>query len=106
MIRDPQSKQTYEKVFPNVVKSHLGGFNIDGDQWTYEIDIIKNFTEEFNIKSVIDVGCGMGYQLDFIIDDLKLTNSIGIEGHPYAVENNRRHAYRGQYPGSIPCLRG
>lgn len=88
MIRDPQSKQTYEKVFPDVVKSHLGGFNIDGDQWTYEIDIIKNFIEEFNIKSVIDIGCGMGYQLDFIIDDLKLTNSIGIEGHPYAVENN------------------
>jgi len=88
MIRNPKSEQTYEKIFPDAPQNHLGGFNIDGDEWTYEIELIKQFVQEFDIKSVVDLGCGMGYQLDYIIDDLKLINSIGIEGHPYAVENN------------------
>jgi hypothetical protein len=88
MIRNPKSEKTFEKVFPGRPESHLGGFNIDGDLWTYEIDLIKEFVNEFSVTSVVDLGCGMGYQLDYIIDDLKLTNSLGIEGHPYAVENN------------------
>lgn len=88
MIRNPKSEQTFEKIFPNQPQNHLGGFNIDGDLWTYEIELIKSIVNEFNIKSVMDIGCGMGYQLDYIIDDLGLTLSVGIEGHPYAVENN------------------
>ena len=65
------ARETLNELFPQfsdkaaLEEGHLGGCAIEGDvathypiMWSYLIDFFK-------IKSVIDVGCGFGYSLDF-----------------------------------------
>jgi SAM-dependent methyltransferase len=75
---NPANQQSFDD-------GHLGGCNISGDpglelpkMWAFLID-------KFNIKSVIDVGCGFGYHVKTFKDlfDLEV---LGIEGSNKVVE--------------------
>jgi len=70
--------KVWESVLSALEEGHLGGCAIEGDvathypiMWSYLIDFFK-------IKSVIDVGCGFGYSLDFF-QNLGC-DIVGVEG--------------------------
>lgn len=66
--------------------SHLGGYLSSGDPFTWMPDIWGFLLIKYELKSVIDIGCGMGYNLSwFQHQNLEI---CGVEGHPDAVENS------------------
>lgn len=63
-------------------EGHLGGFLVERDPATFMPRLWKTICEEFQIESVLDVGCGMGYS---IIEFNKYCKNVkGIEGSLYA----------------------
>lgn len=75
-----------------IMENHLGGFEIstedfpNGDMNTFSPKLWKYIIEKYNIKSVIDVGCGMGFSM---IEFMKYCdNVVGIEGSMFALENS------------------
>lgn len=70
-------------------KNHLGGYIINysevGDPNTYDINV-WNYMKNDGIKSVIDIGCGMGYSTKWFVDNG--IESLGIEGGEKAVKNS------------------
>jgi cyclopropane fatty-acyl-phospholipid synthase-like methyltransferase len=72
-----------------VDENHLGGFIIENDPATFTPNLWEYLCKTFNIKSVIDIGCGMGYAIK---EFLKHTNDVeGIDGSEY-VQNNSSFA--------------
>jgi len=70
----------------SVLEGHLGGFYTTPDPYSQCPKMWKYIIDKFDIKSVIDVGCGMGYG---IIEFLKYCDEVvGIDGSPYAFENS------------------
>jgi hypothetical protein len=65
--------------------SHLGGYNENGDIYTWMPDIWGYLLLKYNLKSVVDVGCGMGYNLKWF-HDMRI-DICGVEGHPDAVRD-------------------
>lgn len=66
--------------------SHLGGAYEGGDPHTHTPDIWGWLLIEYDIKSVVDIGCGYGHNLKWFYEmgcDVK-----GIEGDPEAIEKN------------------
>lgn len=61
------------------VDGHLGGCNTKGDPGTECPKMWKYICDKYNIKSVLDVGCGFGFHLKYFKDFLNLKIS-GIEG--------------------------
>lgn len=61
-----------------MIENHLGGFIAKGDPATYFPDLWSWIVYEYNIKSVLDIGCGVGYSVDYF-NNLKC-NVLGIEG--------------------------
>lgn len=57
----------------------LGGCNVDGDPGSECPKMWKYIIDKYDIKSVIDVGCGFGYHLKYFKDFLGL-KITGIEG--------------------------
>jgi len=57
----------------------LGGCNVEGDPATHYPIMWKFLCDKLKIKSVVDVGCGFGYSLDFFKKHLNL-HGIGVEG--------------------------
>jgi len=81
----------------DIKEGHLGGCALGGDAGTYYPIMWKNIVEAYNIKSVIDVGCGLGYALDYFKD---INCEIyGVEGSKQAYnlslvkENTILHDY-------------
>lgn len=76
------------------MESYLGGCIIDdncpdygkGDIGTWTPEVWRFLIEEYNIKSIIDVGCGAGHSLKYFIDNG--IESIGIEGYLPAIEQS------------------
>ena len=67
-----------------VVEDHLGGYYTTLDPPSHCPKMFKYLVENLNIKSVLDVGCGMGYQMQ---EFMKYCEEVyGIDGSPYAVE--------------------
>ena len=58
---------------------HLGGCNVFGDPGTECPKLWKYVVDKYNIKSVLDVGCGFGFHLKYFKDFLNLKVK-GIEG--------------------------
>ncbi len=58
---------------------HLGGCSIKNDFGTYYPKMWEFLVRKLDIKSVLDVGCGFGYSLDFFVNDLNL-DGLGVEG--------------------------
>jgi SAM-dependent methyltransferase len=55
-------KQTHGE---SVTEGHLGGWAKGGDGGTYYPIMWNALVDKFNIKSVLDVGCGRGYSTKF-----------------------------------------
>lgn len=54
-----------QKHGPDVLEGHLGGCSTGGDTGTYYPIMWKELVYNYNINSVIDVGCGLGFALDY-----------------------------------------
>ena len=70
----------------NTGKDHLGGCILSGDSATYVTVVWDKLIELFNIKSMLDVGCGCGYSTKYFID--KGVESLGVEGYIPAITNS------------------
>lgn len=69
-----------------VNEGHVGGFIIEKDPATYTPYLWKYICEKFNIKSVLDVGCGMGHAISEFNNYCQ--EVVGIDGSKYVVENS------------------
>lgn len=64
--------------------NHLGGCFLQGDIGTYAPQVWDKLIEKYNVKSVLDVGCGPGYSLLYFLQ--KNIVGMGIEGYLPAIE--------------------
>ena len=70
-----------------VAEGHLGGFIIESDPATFTPTLWKYICEKYKIKSVLDLGCGMGYSINEFkkyCDDV-----IGLEGSEYVKKHSQ-----------------
>jgi len=67
---------------PTLNEGHLGGWAPGGDGGTYYPIMWEYLVNKFNIKSVIDVGCGIGYSSKFFKSIG--CHVIGVEGSSIA----------------------
>jgi cyclopropane fatty-acyl-phospholipid synthase-like methyltransferase len=70
-------------------EEHLGGCIINeghGDTGTYAPQVWDFLIDRLNIKSIIDVGCGAGYSLQYFLN--KGLIGIGVEGFEYAISRS------------------
>jgi hypothetical protein len=49
--------------YTTIHEGHLGGYYKEGDPHSFSPEMWKYLINQFDIKSVIDVGCGMGYSV-------------------------------------------
>lgn len=73
---------------------HLGGFSTTeniGDEATYHPNLWKHMIDVYNVKSLLDIGCGMGISTKFFYDNGCTVQ--GIEGHPFCKENSKMKDY-------------
>lgn len=70
----------------SVMEGHLGGFYTTVDAGSHLPAMFKYLVDELEIKSVLDVGCGMGYQMQ---EFMKYCDEVyGIDGSEYVSENS------------------
>jgi SAM-dependent methyltransferase len=69
------------------MSNHLGGYYENGDFNTWMPDIWGYLILKYDIKSVIDIGCGTGFNMEYF-DQLGIP-ATGVEGHPDAVRIGR-----------------
>jgi len=71
-------------------EKHLGGYlnvkNLWGDPGTWSPEIWNKIIKDFNIQSVVDIGCGLGYSTKYF--SKKGLYSVGIEGGINAINNS------------------
>lgn len=60
--------------------SHLGGTAIVGDPMTFVPDVWEYLIKKYPIKSVLDIGCGVGINARWFLDHGII--AYGIEGFP------------------------
>jgi len=81
----------------NVQEGHLGGFFVDGDPATYFPLVWEHLVNKYNVKSVVDIGCGMGYAARFFkslgCDILGIDGSVEAKDSNLIPENFRFHDY-------------
>lgn len=70
-----------------ITMKHLGGYITEGDPHTYTPDIWGWLLLEYNIKSVIDIGCGTAVNMKWWKD--MGCEVLGIEGHPDAIADSK-----------------
>jgi SAM-dependent methyltransferase len=76
--------QQYIPASPDL--SHLGGYVVGGDDATWYPDLWRWLAAEFNVTSVLDIGCGEGHSLKFFRDDLGC-EVAGVDGLPQTDES-------------------
>lgn len=67
-------------------EGHLGGFLIEKDPATFMPYLWKYLCDKFEVKSVLDVGCGMGHAIGEFLkhcDDV-----LGVEGSQFVYNNS------------------
>lgn len=64
---------------------HLGGNAIEGDSWTFCPLVWTYVNERFGIKSVMDLGSGLGYSSKWFKD--KGLDVIAVDGFYYNIKN-------------------
>lgn len=71
-------------------ESHLGGYlntrNFFGDPGTWSPEIWDKIIEKYGVKSVLDIGCGMGYSTRYF--GSKGLHAVGVEGGSNAIKNS------------------
>ena len=83
-----QGSRTHEQEENHVLvnEGHLGGCSMTGDGATYYPVMWKYMVDKYNIKSVIDVGCGRGFSADFFKDIGP--EVLGVEGAQGAIDQS------------------
>lgn len=67
-------------------EGHLGGFLVEKDPATFMPHLWKYLCEKFEVKSVLDVGCGMGHAIG---EFLKYCDDVfGVEGSQFVYHNS------------------
>ena len=69
-----------------VNEGHVGGFIIEKDPATYTPHLWEYLCKKFNIKTVLDVGCGMGHAIGEF--NKHCDEVVGVDGSKYVVENS------------------
>ena len=70
----------------SVLEEHLGGYYTTIDPPSQCPKMWKYIIETLNVKSVLDVGCGMGYAMQ---EFMKYCDEVvGIDGSSYALQNS------------------
>lgn len=69
-----------------VNEGHVGGFIIEKDPATYTPHLWEYLCKKFNIKTVLDVGCGMGHAIEEF--NKHCDEVVGVDGSKYVVENS------------------
>ncbi len=77
-----QLNQFYEE-------GHLGGCMIGGDPETYHPLIWDFFVKQYNIQSILDIGCGEGHSIEYFINHCKVPLVRGVDGCKGAIENSK-----------------
>jgi len=71
-------------------ENHLGGYLVTNNPWgdpgTWSPEIWEKIIKDYNVKSVLDIGCGLGYSTRFF--QSKGLKVRGVEGGPNAVRSN------------------
>ena len=67
--------------------NHLGGYMEEGDPHTFLPDIWGYISLKYQIRSVLDVGCGTGHALKWFRDYRK-ARAIGVEGSQDALDKS------------------
>eukprot|EP01084_Bolivina_argentea_P159517 277804_1 len=75
---------------------HLGGF-FPNDTNSYEPQMWEWAIHKFNIKSVLDVGCGMGYSSLFFVKHPKIERVLCVEGSSDAINRSLVSAFTVQH---------
>lgn len=65
---------------------HLGGCVKGGDTDTWDSDLWDILISEYNVKSIVDVGCGEGWSTDYF--KKKGLDALGIEGSSIVIESS------------------
>jgi len=73
-----------QKMGKMVVENHLGGFIDGGDIGTYYPTMWDALIHKYNIKSVVDIGCGRGYSTKYFKS--LGCDVLGIDGSTQAKE--------------------
>jgi SAM-dependent methyltransferase len=67
-------------------EGHLGGFLVEKDSATFMPHLWEYICNKFEIKSILDVGCGMGHAIG---EFLKYSDDVlGIEGSEFVFKNS------------------
>jgi len=69
------------------MSTHLGGAYPEGDGNTIMVDVWGYLLVKYEIKSVLDIGCGFGHTLKWFADN-GLCQIKGIEGWDEAIQGN------------------
>jgi 2-polyprenyl-3-methyl-5-hydroxy-6-metoxy-1,4-benzoquinol methylase len=72
-------------------ESHLGGYGTlqqseHGDPYTFNPDIWTEIIKTFEVKSVLDVGCGLGFSVRWFKE--QGLDVLGIEGSSQAIKDS------------------
>jgi len=68
-----------------VKDNHLGGFVDGGDIRTYYPDLWDKLIKNFNVTSLLDIGCGQGHSTKYF-KDKGVGNIIAIDGSVKAIQ--------------------
>jgi len=71
-------------------EKHLGGYwnirDLWGDPATWSPEILNKIIKDFNIKSIADIGCGLGFSTKYFAK--KGLYVVGVEGGTNAIHNS------------------
>lgn len=77
-------------IYGQEKESHLGGYlnsnNPWGDPGTWGPEIWNKIIKDYNIESVVDIGCGLGFSTRYF--GQKGLYAVGIEGGSNAINNS------------------
>lgn len=71
-----------------IEEGHLGGTAWGGDPSSWYPEIWDYLTEKYKIESVLDLGCGFGYSMEYFVHQLKL-DALGVDGCEKCVKGHK-----------------
>jgi len=69
---------------PDIIEGHLGGCSIGGDGGTYYPIMWERIVKDYNVKTVLDIGCGRGFSSKYF--QSLGCDILGVDGSTQAGE--------------------